>query len=157
MLFGTLIAFDLLRGPAPAFPAGSRAVRAFSGQDLKEAPAMSYGRLQRKGDTLVFSYRPWLLLRPRSISLPLDREVYSLGQAGFSALLIREHGPGGNYSVVCRLRPCYNSHEQRIAELLGLQGVRDLKRGKPVQKGLSWLRAQFAGQNGPMKTHGENA
>jgi hypothetical protein len=157
MLFGTLIAFDLLRGPARTLPADTRELRAFAGKDLKESPAMSYGRLQRKGDSLVFTYRPWLLLRPRSIPLPLGCERYSLGQSGFSALLIREHSPGGRYTAVCRLRPRYNSHEQLIAELFGLKGVRDLKRGKPVQKGLSWFRAQFAGEDGPLETHSERA
>jgi hypothetical protein len=152
MLFGTMIAFDLLRGPARALPAETQELQTFSGDDLKEVPAMSYGRLRRLDDTLVFTYRPWLLRRQRSIVLPHGCAAYSLGQSNLSALLIREHRTGGSYTTVCRLRPCYNSHEQRIAELLGLKGVRDLNRGKPLQKGLSWLREQFAGQDGPLKT-----
>jgi hypothetical protein len=145
MLFGTLIALDLLRGPARILPADTREIPVFSCRELKEAPAMSYGWLRRRGDSLVFTYRPWLFLRPHAIPLPNSCAEYSLGQSNYSALLIREHATAGSYTALCRLRPRYNSHEQRIAELLGLNGVSDLKRGKPLQKGLSWFREPFAG------------
>ncbi|MHB8790522.1 MAG: hypothetical protein ACYDBT_11635 [Desulfobulbaceae bacterium] len=145
MVFGTLVALDLLRGPGRTLPAATPDVRAFSGRDLKGTPVMSYGRLRRQGDSLVFTYRPWLLLNPRSIPLPDGCAEYSLGQAAISPLLIREHGSAGGSRTLCRLRPCYTTHEERIAELLGLNGVRDLKPGRSLDKGLSWLREQFAG------------
>jgi hypothetical protein len=109
---------------------------------------MSYGRLRRLDDSLIFTYRPWLLLQPHSILLPEGCAEYSLGQATISPLLIREHGSAGSYATLCRFRPCSATHEEWIAELLGLNGVRDLKPGSALDKGLSWLREQFAGYGG---------
>ncbi|HBI15309.1 MAG TPA: hypothetical protein DDY20_07320 [Desulfobulbaceae bacterium] len=145
MLFGTLIALDLLRGPARTLPADAREVRAFSCRYLKEVPAMSYGLLRRQGETLVFTYRPWLILRPHTVSLPEGCAAYSLSRSTLSALLVRGQKTGGGHTAVCRLRPCYNSYEQGIAEMLGLKGVRDARQDKPAQKEASWLREQIAG------------
>jgi hypothetical protein len=70
---------------------------------------------------------------------------YSLGQATISPLLIREQYSAGSFSTLCRFRRRYTTHEKRIAELFGLNGVRDLKPGSGLAKGMSWLREQFAG------------
>ena len=45
--------------------------------------------------------------------------------------------------VLFRLRPLYNSHEQRLAELFGLRGVRDVTIGKTLKDSFRWLKDQL--------------
>ena len=144
VLFGTLMSLDLLRGAAQALPADTRAVQAFACRGLTGVPAMNYGRLRRLDDSLTFTYHPWLVLRARSVTLPEDCGAYRLGKGRYSALLIREQADNGKFTALCRLRPCYNSHEQQITEMLGLNGVRDLSLGKTLRDGCRWIREQVA-------------
>lgn len=144
VLFGTLLSLDLLRGSSQSLPDDTRTVQAFACRGLAGVPAVSYGRLRRLDDTLVFTYHPWLVLRARSVTLRENCGAYLLGKGRYSALLIREQGNNGKFTPLCRLRPRYNSHEQQIAEMFGLNGVRDLSLGKTLRDGVGWLREQFA-------------
>lgn len=144
VLFGTLMALDLLRGPPAALPSDTRSAQVFACRGLRGVPVMSYGRLYRTGDALIFTYRPWLFLRSRSVTLPEPCEVYSFGKGRYSGILIRAEGESGRYATLCRFRPRYNSHEDKMAEMLGLACVRDLSLARTLRDGLGWVREQFA-------------
>ena len=45
--------------------------------------------------------------------------------------------------ILFRLRPLYNNHEENIAALLHLNGVKDMSIGKTFRDGIKWLKEQL--------------
>jgi hypothetical protein len=134
--FGAIFIWDFvtLRGKrfAPA-PTGNKV---FLSRKTAGVPARTYGRIFRESaGPLVLKYRPWLFLPQRSVALPTGSYVVATG-------LI--------YSEICRLEadqlkpavllpPRYRGHEEHLADVYGLAGVRDAG----LRKAFKWLKQQM--------------
>jgi hypothetical protein len=143
VVFGTLMAIDLLRKKNGSFEFDTDTVKAFSGAGLAEVPSMSYGVLRNVDRTLRFTYRPWFILPARSCHVQEPPEAHHVGKGTLSPVIVREGKKPGQYTTLCRLRPLYASRENTVAQILGLAGVRDLAFGRSVRNRLNRLKEQM--------------
>ena len=146
VVFGTLMALDILRRKKCGFDPGSETIKAFAGADLEDVPSMSYGTLGNVNHALRFTYRPWLIFPARHHHVPAPPEAYHVGTGMLSPVIVREGKKPGQYATLCRLRPLYASREHTVVQILGLAGVRDLAFGRSVRDSLNRLREQWRRQ-----------
>jgi hypothetical protein len=125
-VFGFVYATDILLLRRRWGGAPGAAVRAFSNRALKDRlPMRTCGRLRRAADgRLVFSYRPWLVLPRRETILDGAATDYAVGQGLLNPYVVRFDGEE-RFAVHLRLPPRHQGREAALAEVLGLQGVRD--------------------------------
>ncbi len=139
VILGTLVSYDLFRKGSYDSEPDTENLRVFSGPAMTGVPSMSYGILRRKGDFLEFTYRPWLCLPSKIFTSREPREKFLVGRGTFTTTLVRETGLSSKYEIICRFRPRYLSHEEQIAQSLGLGGSVDLSLGKTLREGFRWL------------------
>lgn len=95
-------------------------------------------------EKLVFSYRPWLFLRRRSVELPSGS--YRLGRGLVCPIIRLEDDEGSPISVV-RLAPRYRYHDEELVEALSLSGVEDMAMRRGIKAIVAWLR-EIGGRGG---------
>jgi hypothetical protein len=94
----------------------------FLARETDKVPIRTYGRLTRNdAGELVFTYRPWLLLAPRTLTL--SKGNYTVGKGIFHSEVVAVHGD--SYSAVFTLPPRYSTHEDALAKVYGW-GVTDV-------------------------------
>jgi hypothetical protein len=136
--FGSCLAWDIL------FPARTRRriqpaePHVFLARRLATVPTRKHGHLTRTetGD-IVFVYRPWLIMTKRSVAMPSGSVAISKGLF-FPTLLHRLNDKERMKTLIIFL-PRYRSHEQVLAEHLGIIDVQDstLLRGLKAVRG--WI------------------
>jgi hypothetical protein len=137
-IFGARFAADILlpgRGKRRATP---ETPHAFTLGRLAGLPPRTGGRLVLLDDgTAVFRYRRWCVLDERTIPLPEGMRQVEKGI--FSPSLV--HGGDAGEATLLIFLPRYRGHEEKLAEHLKLQGVRDhaVARGFAAVK--EWVRA----------------
>jgi hypothetical protein len=146
VVFGTLMAIDLLRKKSGSLEIDTDTVKVFAGAGLAGVPPMSYGVLGNVNRTLQFTYRPWFILPVRTCHVREPPEAHHVGKGTLSPVIVREGKKPGQYTTLCRLRPRYASREHAIAQILGLAGVRDLAFGRSVRNNLNRLKEQMRPQ-----------
>lgn len=143
--FGLIYSTDiLLRRSRSAGPV-ENGVPAFSNKGIKHlVPMRTWGVVFKTVDErLEFHYRPWLVLPRRRLELPGGADDYWAGQGLLNPYLIypREEG---KFTVLFRLPPRMKRHEEEIARVLALQGVRDVS----ILRGFKALWHQLRGALG---------
>ncbi len=133
-VFGFIYSTDILLLRSARLKTVGERVRAFSNHGLaKHMPIRSYGSLTRSEDgTLVFTYRPWLVLPRKTYPLSEPPDRLSAGEGLINPYVVRfETAPSesdtgdGRFTTLLRLPPRYQHHEAAVAVALGLSGVRD--------------------------------
>ncbi len=146
MVFGSVLAADLvLFRRRDTVPSPDR-LYAFTVLRIASVPKRTYGRLLVQEGGLTFSYRRWLVLPERTISL--SRASYHLG-AGIPCPIVRQQDEGGKAVSVLRFPPRYRSHEQRLVELLELEGIEELPLQRGIKAAMAWLK-ETAGRGGQL-------
>lgn len=143
VVFGTIFSSDILLKKSRKQLIESSSIKAFAGSVMAEAPPLSYGSLTTQDSLLIFHYRPWLFMPMQSITTSYRCEHCDAGIGTLSPVIVTT---GKNFATdvtLFRLRPLYSSHEKRVAELLGLKGVRDVAFGKTLRDGYRWLMEQL--------------
>jgi MFS family permease len=131
--FGLVFIWDFVTGRSGRFTPDKLANRAFLGRKTDKVPTRSYGSLRRdESGRLVLTYRPWLLLPPRTLTLPEGQ--YAVGKGLLYSEILRVDGQ--NLKSAILLPPRYRSHEEQLVAIYGLTGVRDTG-GRAA---LRWLR-----------------
>jgi len=136
-IFGARFAADILlpwRGARRATP---ESPHVFTLGRLTGLPPRTGGRLVVLEDgSAVFRYRRWCILDERTV--PLPEGVRQVEKGIFSPSLI--HGRGAGEATLLLFLPRYRGHEEKLAEHLKLNGVRDhaVARGFAAVK--EWLR-----------------
>jgi hypothetical protein len=88
----------------------------FLARKLDKAPIRTYGRLARNAaGELVFTYRPWLVLAPRALTLPKGN--YAVGKGIFHGEVVLLEGE--EKTAMFTLPPRYNTHEDELARVYG--------------------------------------
>ncbi len=137
MVFGGVLAGDLVTWRHRRVKTDPSRLRAFVVDELGSAPARTYGRVW-VGDTgLRFTYRPWLVLRRRTLELPAGD--YRLG-SGLVCPSVRLLDDDGDSIAVLRLPPRYRYHEQELVAALGLGGLEELPLRRGLRAAIRWLR-----------------
>ena len=143
VIFGTIFSSDILLKKSKKHEIESSPIKAFAGSVLTEVPPLSYGYLSSQNSLLVFHYRPWLFMPLQSITTPYNCALCDAGIGTLSPVIVTTGKKFNTDLTLFRLRPLYSSHEKRVAELLGLKGIRDVAFGKTIRDGYRWLMEQL--------------
>jgi len=137
--FGLVFVWDFFTFRNKRFLPDAKANRLFLSRKVKDAPARTYGKLTRdeKGQ-LVLDYRPWLVLPPRTLILPEGK--YCVGQGAFFSEIHRIEGDDSKDVIL--LPPRYRSHEEQMARIYGLEGVRPIG----LLAAWAWVKSLFGGK-----------
>lgn len=88
----------------------------FLARQQDKVPIRTYGTLARNAaGELVFTYRPWLVLAPRTLTLPKGN--YAVGKGIFHGEVVRLEGE--EKTAMFTLPPRYNTHEDELARVYG--------------------------------------
>lgn len=140
MIFGSVFSLDILQRRSKNHSPDNTSIKAFSGEDLANAPAMSYGFIRRTDKlTLEFTYRPWLILPARTVPAPEPCERLELGKGTLSPIVLEQRKNHNSYRTLFRLRPLYKSHEASVARALGITSIRDVGVSRGLKEGWKWL------------------
>jgi hypothetical protein len=134
-VFGSVFCWDFFTLRRRRFTPAENDNRVFAGGNLAGVPPRTYGRLVlRSGGALEFFYRPWLCLKERSATVPVDKAQIAVGKGLFFSSISAE-----STGTLFLLPPRYHGHEDVVARayLLG-GGVKDagLRRAWGVLKEL---------------------
>jgi hypothetical protein len=111
--------------------------RMFLGRKTEKVPTRTFGKLSRNDQgQLVFNYRPWLVLPPRTLVLPAGN--FEAGRGFFYSEILRVEGDAAR--TVFLLPPHYRGHEEEIAKIYDLAGTRDVG----LRAAWKWFKGLFA-------------
>jgi hypothetical protein len=138
MIFGNVYVWDFLTLRHRRFAPEANANWMFTGQKVGEVPIRTYGKLVRDGQAeLTFQYRPWLFLPQQTLTLPAGN--YAVGRGLFYPEIMRAEN--GLQKTVLILPPRYRTHEESVAEVYRLAGVRDVGLLKGFKAIWSWSKS----------------
>lgn len=136
MIFGSVFTWDTITFRKTRFKVELDANWVFTARQMKKAPIRSYGRLSRSPEgELTLSYRPWLFLPRRSLTLPSGK--YAVGRGLFYSEIIALEGDETTTAIT--LPPRYRSHEEELSSIYRLGGVQDLGMVKGLKAIWNWM------------------
>jgi hypothetical protein len=136
---GTIYVWDFITGRKHRFSPKPDGNWMFTGRKLNKVPVRTYGRLLRAPNgELNFVYRRWLFFgKPQTLVLPAGQ--YAVGRGAiYSEVLLVE---GEKEKTMLSLPPRYRTHEEELARVYGLLGVRPIG----LRKMWRWLKSLFSG------------
>jgi hypothetical protein len=138
LVYGNTIAWDLVSFHSRRLQFKGGSAVTFLARKWAGVPVRTRGKIERNaGGTLVFTYRPWLVLPVRSIELPAGRYAIGRGVLHPSLILL----DGVEDSDVANFPPRFSSHESALAEVSGATEIRDTG----IRAAWSWLKGCFGG------------
>ena len=136
--FGLVFVWDFFTLRRNRFTPDPKANNMFLSRKINGVPARTYGKFSRDAQgRLVLSYRPWLILPPRTLVLPEGK--YCVGQGAFFSEIHRLEGD--DTKDVILLPPRYRTHEEQLASLYNLEGVRPIG----LLAAWAWIKGLFGG------------
>jgi MFS family permease len=140
--FGLLFIWDIVTLRSRRFQPGPAANRMLLARQIDHVPARTYGTLRRdEQGRLVLQYRPWLVLRQRTLTLPEGQ--YAIGMGLFYSQLLNVEGR--KLSAVILLPPRYRGHEEKLVSIYGLTGVREMG----LRAAFRWLQETLGAKPQP--------
>ncbi|MFM8469169.1 MAG: hypothetical protein ACKODH_04260 [Limisphaerales bacterium] len=120
---GTQFIWDYFTFGRMRFKPDAKGNAMFLAREIIKVTIRTYGTLARNdAGELVFTYRPWLLLAPRTLTLPKGN--YAVGKGIFHSEIVTVNGE--EQTAVFTLPPRYNSHEEALAKIYGWGAVVDI-------------------------------
>ena len=136
--FGLVFIWDFFTGRKGRFKPEAKENKMFLGRQIEKTPTRTYGKLARNDQgELIFNYRPWLVLPPRTLVLPAGN--YEAGRGLFYSEILRVEGESAK--TVILLPPRYRGHEEEIAQIYQFAGVRDVG----IRAAWAWFKSLFGG------------
>jgi len=133
-IFGHVFAWDLLTFARTRTRVGSKPSVAFLARKVAGVPRRTYGTVRRdEAGNLTFTYRRWMVLPPRTITLPQGSHAIGRGVL-HPELLITE---GESSEDILDFPPRYNTHEDALAAALNLREVRPVG----LRAAIHWLKS----------------
>jgi hypothetical protein len=137
--FGLVFVWDFFTGRKGRFKLDATVNKLFLGRKIEKVPTRTYGKLSRNDQgELVFNYRPWLVLPPRTLVLPAGK--YEAGRGVFYSEVLRIEGDSAK--TVILLPPRYLGHEEELAKIYNLAGTRDVG----LRAAWAWFKSLFGGK-----------
>lgn len=147
LVFGAKFSVDLLRTLLFNWhrdPKVDEPLLGFTALKMAGVPKRTFGRLHRSADgAMVFTFRPWLIGAPRSVSLDATA-TYEIGRGLFYPTLIETRERSSSHKTRIRLLPRYRKSEEKIATILGLKGVKDVRLSRGLHSFWLWLKDDSA-------------
>jgi hypothetical protein len=120
--FGLVFVWDFLTMTRLRFKPADNGNYMYLGSKTGKVPVRTYGKLILNAQgALVFHYRPWLVLPARQFNLTGAK--YAVGKGLFYSEILCLDGDRKRMAML--LPPRYRTHEQALAGIYGLAGVRD--------------------------------
>lgn len=136
--FGLVFVWDFFTFRRNRFTPDPKANNLFLSRKINGVPARTYGKFSRDAQgRFVLNYRPWLLLPPRTLVLPEGK--YCVGQGAFFSEIHRIEGDDSKDVIL--LPPRYRTHEEQLASLYDLEGVRPIG----LLAAWAWIKGLFGG------------
>jgi len=139
-VFGTVFAWDLLTLRCRRFTPRPGATWMFTARRIEQVPVRTCGRLMRdEQGRLVLKYRPLLVLRTQTLTLPPGQYVVGCGLV-YPILMLAE---GETDKTMLTLPPRYRTHEAELARIYELAGIQDVGIVKGFKAVWRWLKELF--------------
>lgn len=136
-IFGWIFSWEFVTRRRNRFAPADTDNAMFAGSDLPGVPIRTYGRLAKKaGGGLEFTYRPWLVLAPRSAAVPGEARGLAVGQGAFFSDVV-----DAQERTLFSLPPRYRGHEEALARTYAMSGVKPAG----LRKAWSALRGMLGG------------
>jgi hypothetical protein len=140
MVFGNVFAWDLFTLRHKRSKPDPAVNTAFTARRLNKVPVRTYGKLVRdESGRLILKYRPWLVLPERTLTLPAA--IYAVGRGLLNPDVVPVEDEWTK--SVLTLPPRYLTHEEEVARIYQLAGVRDVGMIKGFKACWQWLRGRF--------------
>jgi len=121
-VFGTIFTWEFITRRRNRFEPAANDNAMFAGAYLEGVPIRTYGRLVKRADgNFEFTFRPWLFLAPRTKPVATPAAKLAAGTGAFFSDLV-----DADDRTVFTLPPRYRGHEEALARLCGLAGVRPI-------------------------------
>ena len=133
-IYGSIFCWDFFTLRRTRYRVQPDANKMFSGGNLPEVPVRTYGRLRQTDTALVFTYKPWLVLPERSVTIAETN--LAVGKGLFFSTVIT-----GKDETYFLLPPRYRGHEEELVKTYGWGGVHPAG----LRKAWSVLRELFGG------------
>ncbi len=144
MVFGSVYVWDFCTFRSRRFKPAPNGNWMFAARKIEKTPIRTYGKLVRnEPGGLVFEYRPWLVMKPRTLTLPAG--TYAVGRGLFYPEIMRVEGENTRTMLV--LPPRYRSHEEAVNAAYGLAGIRDVGLLKGFKAIWKWLKGLFGAKS----------
>ena len=141
--FGLVFIWDIITLRNRRFLPDPSANRMLLAREIDRVPARTYGTLRRDEEgRLVLQYRPWLVLRRRTLTLPEGQ--YAIGKGMFYSQILKVEDR--KLTALMLLPPRSRGHEEALVPIYGLAGVRDAG----LRAAFRWLR-ETVGVGGRMQ------
>jgi hypothetical protein len=139
-IFGTLYTWDVLSRGRRRFEVAPDNNAIFSAGSLRGVPVRTLGRLRKQADGSVkFVYRRWVIGPVREAVFPTPSTLH-IGRGMFITDIETDQGAVG------LLLPRHDDHEEELARVYGLAGVREAG----LRKAWGWLREAMRGDTTPV-------
>lgn len=120
---GTQFIWDYLTFGRTRCKPGAAGNTMFLAREIDKVPIRTYGTLARNAaGELVFTYRPWLLLAPRTLVMP--KAAYAVGKGVFHSEIVTVNGE--EHAAVFTLPPRYSTHEDALSQVYGWGATTDV-------------------------------
>ena len=137
-MFGSLFCWEFVTGRKRRFAPAPNHNIMFTGGNFPGAPVRTYGRLAQRADNMLeFTYRPWLVLAPRTVTLPVGAERLAVGRGLFLSSIT-----ANDTDTLFLLPPRYRGHEETLVATYRMGGG---VRPAGLRRAWSALRELFAG------------
>ncbi len=133
-IYGSIFSWDFFTLRRSRYTVKPDENKMFAGGNLPEVPVRTYGRLRQTDSGMVFTYKPWMVLPERSVTIT-DPTLF-VGKGLFFSTVIT--GKDATYFI---LPPRYRGHEDELVKAYGWGGVQPAG----LRKAWSVLRELFGG------------
>ncbi len=133
MIYGSIFCWDFFTLRRARFRPAANDNWMFTARRVDRVPIRTFGRLHRNEDgTLVFNYRPWLVLNPRSAGIARDGLAVGRGMF-YSSIVARS---GDEQTTLFLLPPRYQGHAPDLAHAYEIHDVVDVG----LRRAWAWLK-----------------
>ncbi|MEN9573812.1 MAG: hypothetical protein RL514_1667 [Verrucomicrobiota bacterium] len=120
---GTQFIWDHLTFGRTRFQPDAKGNAMFLAREMEKVPIRTYGTLARTdAGELVFTYRPWLVLAPRTLTLP--KATYAVGKGILHSQIVTVNGE--EHTATFTLPPRYSTHEEALSQVYGWGATTDV-------------------------------
>jgi hypothetical protein len=136
-VFGTVFAWDLATLGHRRFRPDPRQNWAFTARKIEQTPVRTYGRLSRDEEgRLTLRYRPWLILPPRTLTLPPSQHCVGRGLLYPEIRRITGEASVADFTLPPRCR----THEEGLVGIYRLAAVEDIGLRRGFKAVWQWLK-----------------
>ncbi len=143
VIFGTIISYDIIlfrlfNKQTKEITAGHE-VAAFTSCYFSDIAPLSYGTIRQNRGSIIFTHRPFYLLKKQSLNLGLHNTDCQLADTFLSPVFNRKSTNQKQELQLFRIRPMYCAKYDDLAELLGVTQEKETSITEKFIDGFRWF------------------